>query len=348
MDVNTLSDSEKAALAKAQEAGVTITNKDGSQTVVSDLTKGTVPAQASGNVDPNSDAAKAAAAAAAAAAGKPQRPEHIPEKFWNADKGEVNVEAMAKSYAELERTRTTPPPAKAPDMGAGDPAKAAQEAATRDAQAKPAEQRTDAEKALVAQAEAAKAEADRAAAAKTEADAQAARNTATQAAQAEFAKDGKLSDATYQQLAKAGYDKATVDTYIAGQKAQAELILNSIYEQAGGKETFATKVAWGGSTYTQEEQNAFNAALRSGDAGQVKMAIQGLNARYAAEFGKGADTTVQTGSGTPRGNAFTSQNELKEAMASPKYAKDATYRAEVAERIAASQRQGIDIGIRVM
>lgn len=32
-----------------------------------------------------------------------QRPAHIPEKFWNAEKGEADYEALAKSYAELEK-----------------------------------------------------------------------------------------------------------------------------------------------------------------------------------------------------------------------------------------------------
>ena len=33
----------------------------------------------------------------------PQRPEYIPEKFWDTNKGEPNVEAMASSYNSLER-----------------------------------------------------------------------------------------------------------------------------------------------------------------------------------------------------------------------------------------------------
>lgn len=33
----------------------------------------------------------------------PTRPEYIPEKFWDAASGKVRDEAMAKSYAELER-----------------------------------------------------------------------------------------------------------------------------------------------------------------------------------------------------------------------------------------------------
>ena len=32
---------------------------------------------------------------------KPQRPEHVPEQFWDADKGEVKVEAMAKSWTDV-------------------------------------------------------------------------------------------------------------------------------------------------------------------------------------------------------------------------------------------------------
>ena len=55
------------------------------------------------------------------AAGKPApqgpafpegRPEGIPEKFWDAERGEIRVEALLKSYRELERRmsqRLTPP-----------------------------------------------------------------------------------------------------------------------------------------------------------------------------------------------------------------------------------------------
>jgi hypothetical protein len=36
------------------------------------------------------------------------RPETVPEKFWNSEKGEINVEALLKSYSDLERSRTKP------------------------------------------------------------------------------------------------------------------------------------------------------------------------------------------------------------------------------------------------
>lgn len=52
---------------------------------------------------------------------KPARPDWCPEKFWNAETGTVNAEALAKSYGELERVRK---PAEAkPDEAKPDAAK---------------------------------------------------------------------------------------------------------------------------------------------------------------------------------------------------------------------------------
>ena len=36
----------------------------------------------------------------------PERPEHIPEKFWDADTGEVKTDDLAKSYINLEKFST--------------------------------------------------------------------------------------------------------------------------------------------------------------------------------------------------------------------------------------------------
>lgn len=39
-----------------------------------------------------------------------KRPEGIPEKFWDAEKGEVKLDAMAKAYRELEKKQSAEPP----------------------------------------------------------------------------------------------------------------------------------------------------------------------------------------------------------------------------------------------
>lgn len=38
----------------------------------------------------------------------PTKPEGVPDKFWDAEKGEVNVEALVKSYTELEKSKGEP------------------------------------------------------------------------------------------------------------------------------------------------------------------------------------------------------------------------------------------------
>ncbi|MFV3127610.1 capsid assembly protein [Niveispirillum sp. KHB5.9] len=39
----------------------------------------------------------------------PARPDHVPVKFWDPETGTVRVEALLKSYQELERKLSTPP-----------------------------------------------------------------------------------------------------------------------------------------------------------------------------------------------------------------------------------------------
>ncbi|MBN9348932.1 MAG: hypothetical protein J0I48_22480 [Devosia sp.] len=56
----------------------------------------------------------------------PQRPDNVPEKFWDATKGEVRTDELLKSYSELEKGKPT---AASETPAPGDP-NAAREAAT--------------------------------------------------------------------------------------------------------------------------------------------------------------------------------------------------------------------------
>ena len=47
--------------------------------------------------------APAASPAAAPSLATTSRPDYLPEKFWDGAKGEARVEALAQSYAELEK-----------------------------------------------------------------------------------------------------------------------------------------------------------------------------------------------------------------------------------------------------
>ncbi len=71
---------------------------------------------------PPAGAGTAAAAAAAAAGGGTGngRPPHVPQKFWDPDARQIRVDALLKSYLELERKLSAMVPMPGPDMGAED------------------------------------------------------------------------------------------------------------------------------------------------------------------------------------------------------------------------------------
>jgi hypothetical protein len=58
-------------------------------------------------IDPNTTAAPADTTTAPTPVAN-SRPDHIPEKFWDADKGAVRVDDLLKSYGELEKAHSAP------------------------------------------------------------------------------------------------------------------------------------------------------------------------------------------------------------------------------------------------
>lgn len=57
---------------------------------------------------------------AAAGTDGPSRPPEVPEKFWDAARGEIRLEALLKSYRELERKLSRMVPAPGPEMSPED------------------------------------------------------------------------------------------------------------------------------------------------------------------------------------------------------------------------------------
>jgi Phage T7 capsid assembly protein len=341
LDLSTLNDAQKAALAKAEASGVEMI-QDGKPVANAPPVDANITATATAEAAAAADAATAAAAAAAAAAttaqpAKATKPAGVPDKFWNAEAGVVNYEAWSKSTAELERSFSQQKAAEA---------KAASDAAA----AKAATPEGAADPATMAAAVAAKAAADAAAeAAKSPAITPEAIASARAEAGKDFAANGKLSDASYDNLAKVGIDRAMVDTYMAGEQAKVTLYMNSLHDAAGGKDEYTKMLKWAPTSYSDAEVTAFDAAIRSGDPGQMKMAVGGLKARYAAEFGKGATTTVTPNNADIQAGqvGFKTQSEMTSAMKDPKWSTDANYRREVTQKIEAGLRAGNDLGINI-
>ena len=232
----------------------------------------------------------------------PPKPDYVPDKFYNAATGEVNYEALAKSYQELEKQRSKPQetPKEAP----------------KDEQQKPQDSQNeqDAAEKVVEQAGLNMADLSR-----------------------EYAEQGSLTEQSYETLAKAGIPKETVDAYIAGQQAIAEQARQQAYAVTDGQDGYQAMISWAKANLSQDEINAFNQSVNTINAGVRDIAIRGLWSRYAADTGAESKPLAggkTTGSGNASG--YQSRAELVAAMNDPKYKADPAYREQVQKKLANS------------
>jgi len=151
---------------------------------------------------------------------------------------------------------------------------------------------------------------------------------------AEFAKDGKLSDASMASLAKVGISKEVVDGYIAGQVALREQTEQKAFASVGGEEKYKQMATWALTGLKPEELVAFNAAVVGTPAASA-LAISGLKARF--EAAEGSDPALISGN-APGAAAvgYTSQAEVTADMKDPRYKKDSAYRDQVAKKLSRS------------
>lgn len=245
---------------------------------------------------PEYDAAMAAKydASQGVSAEAPVRPEHVPEKFWNAETGVIDTAAWAKSYTELEQKQSGVKPADAPVIPPVDAQKTPEEIAA--------------------------------------AEALESRGISMEALSAEFQQAGALSEKSYADLAAKGIPKAMVDQYIAGQQAMANQVTAEAHAVAGGKDEFAQMVKWAATGLTAGEIAAYDAAVTGGTLDQMKFAVAGLKARYEAINGK-EPGLLGGGNANAGGNGFASLAEQTAAIKDPRYQKDPAYRAQVATKI---------------
>ena len=152
----------------------------------------------------------------------------------------------------------------------------------------------------------------------------------------EYAKEGKLADASYTSLEKAGIPKDYVDRFIAGQQAIADQQSSSVKEMVGGTQAYDTMSEWAGQNLSETEKTAYNSAVNSKDLEAVKLAVVGLKARYSQATGN-EPKLVEGKSSASGEQGFPSWAQVTQAMSDPRYAKDPAYQAEVKNKLANSK-----------
>lgn len=234
-----------------------------------------------------------------------ERPENVPEQFWDAEKGVVNTEALLAAVTQ-----------KAEDPKA-DEQKPAEGEAPKDGD-KPKEDGATDEKDTEANKIAEEAGVD------------------VSAVEAYFVEKGEIPADTYEKLAKVGIGKEMVDEFVQYRVGRADAVKAEIMSQFGGETAVTEMTAWAGASWTPEKAAAFNAAVTSGDRGQIELALQALQADFTKAKGLRPSLLKPTSGVTSASGAFQSLEELSRAQADPRYRNDPAYRRSVEERLRAS------------
>ena len=155
--------------------------------------------------------------------------------------------------------------------------------------------------------------------------------------QAEYDTEEGISKESYEELAKVGYTKAFVDSYIRGQEALVEQYVNSIMDYAGGRDNFNTLYKHL-ETHNPEAAASLTNALESRDLSTVKAIINLAGESRSKSFGRKPARSVTNRAtpakpAAPKVQGFASRDEMVKAMSDARYRTDAAYRREVEQKV---------------
>lgn len=236
---------------------------------------------------------------------KPERPAHIPEKFWDAEKATIRVDDLAKSYAELEKMKGAPSTDDKPAENADKP---------NDLTIEPAME---------------------------EASAEAEANPITSAFES-FAKHydeskGQPADDQIAEIVKLGVPQSVVDNYLAGLSAMSQLAFQQAHATAGGEDVFNSASDWASKSLSAAEIESYNTLVTNPQT--AKQGVEWLVSKYKAAH-PSEGSFVESTPGAAVGDVFRSKSEMVAAMKTDRYQTDRAYVAEVAEKVARSQAAG--------
>lgn len=232
-----------------------------------------------------------------------QRPDHIPEKFWDSEKGEVRVDDLAKSYSELEKGKSKPKT----EMGDGKPA---------DPPKAPEKAPDDGTFDLAAHRE---------------------------KMSEKLAAGESFGDEDYAPFEKMGFKREDIDQIAQALAASAVVDAQAVFKVAGGEDKYAAMIEWGKANFSQEEIAAYDAAIGGPPAARDAAVRGLQARYQLALGSEGARDVTEKGAKGGAGARFESKAEMVAAMQDPRYAKDSAYRAEVASKVENSRKAGVNL-----
>lgn len=143
---------------------------------------------------------------------------------------------------------------------------------------------------------------------------------------------GELSEETKALIDENGLGKH-IDMLVAGHKAIQEKNHQEIFSTVGGEDSYKELLEWGKHNLSQEERDAFNDGLFSGNMHLAKLAVQGLKAQYVAKNGQSPDRMIEGGGSANEENSpYSSRDQYIKDAISLEYKQNPEFRAKVEAR----------------
>ena len=162
-----------------------------------------------------------------------------------------------------------------------------------------------------------------------------------------YANDGTLSEETIESFSQmSSQDLVNAYLEIQANNPQApqqavelsEAEVNTVQNAAGGEANYNRVIDWAADNLTDDAINAFDSVVDSGNPMAISIAFQGLQSEYNEANGY-EGRMLQGKAADSRGDVYRSQAELVAAMGDPRYDSDPAYRADVIQKLDASDLQ---------
>ena len=169
-------------------------------------------------------------------------------------------------------------------------------------------------------------------------------NLINEASEEYYANDGQLSEETiakFSEMSSQDLVNAYLEIQANNPQAQTQAVemsdaqVNSIQNAAGGEANYNRVIEWAASNLPNNQIDAFDSVVDSGNPAAIGIAFQGLQRQYDESNGY-EGRMLQGKPASSRGEVFRSQAELVSAMSDPRYDTDPAYRADVVDKLNSS------------
>ena len=156
-----------------------------------------------------------------------------------------------------------------------------------------------------------------------------------------YANDGQLSEETierFSEMSSQDLVNAYLDIQAKNPQAPQQSIelsegqVNSVVNAAGGQANYDSVIEWAGSNLPNNQIDAFDSVVDSGNPAAIGIAFQGLQSQYNEANGY-EGRMLQGKPASSSGDVYRSQAELVAAMGDPRYDTDPAYRADVVAKL---------------